>query len=186
MGDESTLENEIKGLFEKTGKLDHFVYTAGDALATTPIQEATLAGIKKAGMVRFFAPILCAKYAPNYMDKSPASSITLTTGSVSEHPYPGWGVMNGFATGLQGTTRGLALDLKPIRVNLISPGAVETELWDSFPEDKRKEALKSFGAKMTTGTIGLVEDVAEAYLYCMRDKNVSGSMISTNGGQLLL
>ena len=186
MGDESSLEKNITELFEKTGKLDHVVYTAGDQLATISAREASFTEIKQAGMVRFFAPILVAKHATKYLDSSAASSITFTTGAVSERPIPGWSIVNGFATGLQGTTRGLALDLKPIRVNLVSPGAVDTELWAGLPEDKRQEMFKAFEGKMTTGAIGQVVDVAEAFLYCMKDSNISGSMISTSGGSLLM
>jgi NAD(P)-dependent dehydrogenase (short-subunit alcohol dehydrogenase family) len=80
----------------------------------------------------------------------------------------------------------LALDLKPLRVNLISPGAVETELWDGLEEGKRKEMMKGFEEKMATGKVGQPEDVAESYLYCMRDGNVTGSVISTNGGHLIM
>ena len=43
LGDESTLESNVEELFKKAGKLDHIVYTAGDKLATIPLEEATLA-----------------------------------------------------------------------------------------------------------------------------------------------
>ena len=39
--------------------------------------------------------------------------------------------------------------------------------------------------KTTTGVMGKPEDVAESYMYVLRDRNVSGSVISTNGGALL-
>ena len=186
MGDEATLESNVAGLFEKTGQVDHVVYTAGDSLATLPIQDATLAQMKQAGMVRYFAPMVVAKYAPKYMSNSTASSIVFCTGSVSERPIPQWTIVNGYATGLQGLTRGLALDLKPLRVNLVSPGAVDTELWAGFSKEQKTEVFKTFASKMTTGAIGQVNDVAEAFLYCMKDRNLSGAMISTSGGALLL
>jgi NAD(P)-dependent dehydrogenase (short-subunit alcohol dehydrogenase family) len=69
---------------------------------------------------------------------------------------------------------------------LISPGAVETELWDGLPEDKRKAMMEGFKSKMATGQVGQPEDVAESYLYCMRDANLTGSVISTNGGHLIM
>lgn len=186
MGDQASLESNVEQLFQKAGKLNHVVFTAGDSLAMMPLEEATLEKTIQAGMVRYFAPLMVAKQAAKVLDKSPTSSITLTTGSVSEKPIPNWSVIVGFATALQGTTRGLALDLKPIRVNLVSPGAVETSLWDGIPEDKRQEMFKAFGDKMATGKIGQVEDVAEAFLYSMKDKNLTGSMISTNGGGLIM
>ncbi|KAL1296678.1 hypothetical protein AAFC00_000156 [Neodothiora populina] len=186
MGDEQTLEANIEKLFEQTGKVDHVVYTAGDSLAMIPIKEVTLGPLKQAGMVRYFAPILVAKVAIKYMESSTASSITFTTGSVSEKPLDGWSVVNGYATALQGTTRGLALDLKPIRVNLVSPGVINTALFGITDEAKKEEMFKPWVAKMATGAVGQVEDVAEAYLYAMKDKNLTGSMISSNGGALIM
>jgi NAD(P)-dependent dehydrogenase (short-subunit alcohol dehydrogenase family) len=137
-------------------------------------------------MVRFFGPILLAKHASKHLTDGPASSITLTTGSGGEKPNANWSAMAGYLGGLHALMRNLALDLKPIRVNLVSPGGVDTELWDSWPEQKKKEFFESISKAMATGQIGKTEDVAEAYLYAMRDRNLTGSVISTNGGHLLM
>jgi NAD(P)-dependent dehydrogenase (short-subunit alcohol dehydrogenase family) len=89
LNDSSTLESNISALFSKVGTVDHVVFTAGDHLAIHPIAEAGFQLIEKAGMVRFFAPLLVAKYATRPLTPGPASSITLTTGSVSERPEAG-------------------------------------------------------------------------------------------------
>ena len=81
--------------------------------------------------------------------------------------------------------RNLALDLAPIRVNLVSPGVVLTPLWDGMPKERVENLVESTKGKCTTGAVGKPEDVAESYLYVMRDWNVSGSVIDTNGGYLL-
>ncbi|KAF4547387.1 ER membrane protein complex subunit 1-like protein [Elsinoe fawcettii] len=191
MADASALEANIVSLLDfatsnGSKKLDHIVWTAGDALAVMPLSELSVEKVTQAGMVRFFGPVMMGKHAANYLNPGPGSSITLTTGSVSERPIPGWAAPAGFATALHGLNRGLALDLKPIRVNLISPGAVDTELWAGMSEEERQRRFKYFSEKSTTGVVGKKEDVAEAYLYVMRDKNVTGSMISTNAGALLV
>ena len=181
------LEENIQQLFEETGTVDHIVFTAGDALSTTPIGEATLEKIQQAGMVRFFAPLLVAKYAPKYLSAGPASSLTLTTGSASEKPVAGWSIPASYASGLHAMTRNLAVDLAPIRVNLISPGVVETPVWDHMMSKEQFEGFKAeWNKKLTTGQFGQPEDVAEAYLFVMKDKNCTGTMVSTNGGGLLL
>ena len=82
--------------------------------------------------------------------------------------------------------RSLALDLAPVRVNLISPGAVDTELWDAYPAEVKERMVKVWEEKLPTKRIGRVEDVAEAYLYAMRDENLTGTLLSTNGGMLLV
>lgn len=138
------------------------------------------------GMVRFFAPLFLGKLAPKYMNPGPASSIIITTGSVSERPLPDWTVVNSYATGLQGMVRGMALDLKPLRINLVSPGVVDTELWKDMPEDVKRGMFAEMEKKIPVGKVGQVVDVAESYLYLMKDRNVSGAMVSTSGGHLLV
>ena len=83
-------------------------------------------------------------------------------------------------------TRGMALDLKPIRVNLISPGAVDTELWGNLSPEQQEATKKRLAENVPTGKMGLPQDVAEAYLYVMKDQNVTGSVVSTNSGSLLI
>ena len=78
------------------------IYTAGDALAQMSLESVDFGKIKQAGMVRFFGPLLVAKHAASYLTGGPKSSITLTTGAVSERPIQNWSVVNSYATGLQG------------------------------------------------------------------------------------
>ncbi|EXJ67145.1 uncharacterized protein A1O5_09792 [Cladophialophora psammophila CBS 110553] len=189
LGDEASLEANIKSLFSQIGRtLDHVVFTAGDPLAAKPLAEIDYVFMKQAGMVRFFAPFFVAKEAVPYLAPGPASSITLTTGSVSEKPLPNWAVVASYASGLYGMTRSLALELKPVRVNLISPGGVDTELWEASLGDKGKvkAALDGMRAHVATGEVGRVEDVVEAFLYVLKDRNVTGTCIRSDGGVFLM
>lgn len=88
--------------------------------------------------------------------------------------------MAGYLTGLRGLIRNLALDWKSLRVNLVSPGVVDTPLWG--PQGV-SEAIKKSTA---LGKVGTIEEVDGAYVYLMKDTNATGSCISTNGGSLLL
>lgn len=119
------------------------------------------------------------------MNPGPKSAIILTTGAVSERPISNWTVVCSYATGLQGMTRNMALDLQPLRVNLVSPGAVDTELWAGMSDEQKKAMFEELEKKTPVGKVGTVEDVTEAFLYLMRDHNITGAMISTSGGHLL-
>ena len=99
---------------------------------------------------------------------------------------PNWSIVASYGAGMHGMTRNLALDLAPIRVNLVSPGAVDTELWDGMPKEQKAGMMEVLKTKMTTGQVGKPEDVAESYLFSMKDVNCSGTVINTNGGTLLL
>lgn len=194
MRDEEKLEANIAQFFSNLPlnsgeKLNHVIHPAGDPLATVPLAKADMAFVKKAGIVRFFAPLLLAKHAVPYLDPGPESSITITSGGVADKPIPDWTVVASYAAGLQGMTRGLALDLKPVRVNLVQPGGVDTELWDhSAPRgsEKRKDMYAAMAKRSATGRIGKVEDVAEGFLMCMKDRNLTGSVVKSDSGQFLM
>jgi len=82
----------------------------------------------------------------------------------------------------EGISRGLAVDMAPIRVNLVAPGAIKTELFKNIPE----HVIAAYERETTVKRLGRPEDVAEAYLYFMKDGFVTGSIIASNGGRLLV
>ncbi|EKD14332.1 uncharacterized protein L3040_008316 [Drepanopeziza brunnea f. sp. 'multigermtubi'] len=182
----TTVEQDIEALFKQVGKLDHIVFTAGDALASMSVQDITYEAITRAGQIRFIAPLLVAKVGSKYLNPGPASSIVLTTGGVAETPISNWSVIAGFAAGLHGMTRNLALDLRPIRVNCVSPGPVDTELWKGMSEEQRKKMFENIASEVLTGKVGKPEEVAEAYLWLMKDSNVTGFVASSDSGNKLV
>jgi NAD(P)-dependent dehydrogenase (short-subunit alcohol dehydrogenase family) len=161
--------------------LDHVVYTAGGTLAVKPIHEIDIDFIHNAGHVRFVVPLLVAKLAYRFTKSSTASSLILTTGSISQKPVADWSVVASYATGLHGMTRNLALDLAPLRVNLVSPGATDTDLWGPNRAQMQEAAKKD----AFMGKLGTPEEVAEAYIYLMKDTNSTGGCVTTSGGNLL-
>ena len=187
LGDEKSIEKNLVELLEKSGKLDHIVYTAADALAQMPLDTIDIEKIHKAGLLRFFGPMLVGKHASKYLTGGPKSSITITSGGVMHKPIPNWTVIGSYAAGLAGLTRGLALDLKPIRVNLVSPGAVDTELWanSGFTEEQKKGMMDGIAKGLPTGKVPGPEEIAESYVYLLKDHNTTGVIVSTDGGHLL-
>lgn len=188
LNDEATLEDNIIRLLAqlpKDTKLDHVVYTAGESIPPTPIADASISKIRSAMTTRYIAPLVLAKHLPPHLTSSPDSSITLTTGIVTEKPIPGWSVLAGGRSAVLGLGKALAFDMKPVRVNVVSVGAVETPTWDGLQGEAREKTLKALVGKSTTGRMAEAEMVAEAYLYCMRDGNITASVISSNSGVLL-
>lgn len=181
---EPNLDKVLK-LATADAKVDHIVFTSGDALKITPIAEATVETILQIGNIRFMGPLMLAKLAPKYISAGPKSSITLTGGTMSHKPAKGWALIAAWGSGIEGMTRGLAVDLAPIRVNLISPGAVHTELFDQFPKEVLDGMLQGFRERTLTDNVGRPEDVAEAYLYAMKDQFVTGKILESDGGSLL-
>lgn len=191
LSDAANLDANFEALFQAatvggTVKLNHVVTTAGDALQLPPLTGITADVVQTSMNVRFVAPAVMAKYIPKYVENSPASSFTMTGGVRGRKPAPGWSLATAVSCAAEGLARGLALDLKPIRVNVVSPGAVHTELFSGFPKEQLDVMLQMFKEGSTTDTVGRPEDLAESYIYLMKDQFVTGSVIESNGGALLV
>lgn len=78
------------------------------------------------------------------------------------------------------------MDLKPVRVNLVSPGPVDTELWKGMGDGAKKNMFKEIEGRVPTGHVGRPEEVAEAYLWLMKDSNVTGFVACSDSGTKLV
>jgi NAD(P)-dependent dehydrogenase (short-subunit alcohol dehydrogenase family) len=181
------VEANIEELFSKVGPVNHIVYMAGDRLPTVPLEEITLEKWQKCNQVRTIASILVVKVGVRYMKKDRHSSIVLTGGSISEKPIPGgWSMLSLIGAGLNGLTRQLAFDLAPVRVNAVAPGVIETDLWQGMGEEGKKAFFTAHESTIPTGKVGQPEDLAEAYLYCLKDLNATGIVVHSNSGAFLV
>lgn len=166
----------------KKDKLNHIVFTAGDALPLKPISEITPAYIQAAATVRFIAPLMIAKLISVYTVTSPDSSFTITSGVIGTKPAPGWFITAGYSGAQEALARGLAVELAPVRVNCVSPGSVKTELLAGLPA----EVIEYMRQASLTKRLGRPEDLAEVYLYAMKDGFVTGTVLHSDGGRLLV
>ena len=181
---ESNIETLLKAAAADT-KIDHIAFTAGEALKVVPIAEATVESIQESGTVRFLAPLLLAKMVPKYISPGPESSITLTGGTTIHRPAKGLTIMVAWGSGIEGITRGLAVDLAPVRVNIVCPGAVHTQRFDYIAKERLEGVLQGFRDGNLLGKVGTPEELAEAYIYSMKDHFATGAFLQSDGGRLL-
>ena len=65
----------------------------------------------------------------------------------------------------------------------VVPGMVQTELWDKMGQSKeqQKANFEKVAEKLPVGFVATAEDIAEAYLYCIRADYANGSLITIDG-----
>lgn len=192
------LEAALRSMFEVitvsgAKPINHIAFTAGDIFALPNIKTLDVTNMHEGAAVRLDAPMVIAKVAPAYMvkDNIGDASITLTSGTNAYKPGPGWSILASRGFALEGLARGLAVDLGPqIRVNVVAPGAIQTPLLERALSRGGDAQSDSTRKKFEEGTllkrIGRPEDVAEAYLYFMRDRYVTGQVVLSDGGRLLV
>lgn len=190
----NSLEGNIKALLDfatnnNTHKIDHITYSAANVPRLPPLADYKASETKEPIFIlRYDAPIVLGKVAPAYMNPGPRSSITFTGASTATKPTPGRGILTALGASTEGVALGLAVELAPIRVNVVAPGTVDTELLRALagPDPKVQAGFKEMLKKVTLlNKVGEPEDVAEAYVYLMKDANITGSVIHTDGGRLL-
>ena len=82
--------------------------------------------------------------------------------------------------------RALALDLGPLRVNVVSPGMVKTEMWEELPEIDREKMYSDMAARLPVGRISEPREIAETYLHLMRQTFSTGQVVVVDGGGVLI
>lgn len=176
-------EAAVADLFARVGELDHVVFTAGDQPDRRALKELPLDGARRAFDVRLWGAVAVAKHAAPRI--RPGGSITLTSGTVGVRPVPGAALAAAGSAATEGLTRGLAVDLAPVRVNAVRCGAVRTPLWDAVPEPQRAAVFDTFARRALTGAIGEPQQIAAANLYLMENQFVTGTVLTIDGGLIL-
>jgi NAD(P)-dependent dehydrogenase (short-subunit alcohol dehydrogenase family) len=177
-------EDAVRGLFDRVGAFDHLVFTAGESLQLGEVAATSLASARQAFNLRFRGAFAAAKYASGLI--RPGGSIVLTTGIASLRPRKGWAVAASICGAMDALTRALAVELAPVRVNAVSPGVVRTALWSNMSEADRDAMYRDIGAALPVGRVGEARDIAQAYLYLMREGFSTGQVVVVDGGTVLV
>jgi NAD(P)-dependent dehydrogenase (short-subunit alcohol dehydrogenase family) len=171
-------ESSIRSLFAGESRVDHVFVPAGELRpGGGDLLTCELHGLRSILEVRILGVTHVVRQARPKME---GGSITLMSGLYSTRPAAGGGMAAAAVAAVEGMTRGLALDLAPIRVNAVAPGLIDTPLWDSF--GAQREAILARGAKLPVGRIGRPDEVAAAVIFLMTNGFVTGTVLPIDGG----
>lgn len=178
VGDEAS----VAAFFEAVGPFDHLAFTAGDwsRAGRGPLQDIDLAAAGAMFKVRYWGAIFASKHAARTI--LPGGSVTLTNGMIAHRPSKGSALSTAMAGSVEHLTRGLAVELAPLRVNCVCPGLMRTDVWNSIPEAGREERFSEMTKRQLIPRIGEPEELAEAYLYLMRCGYTTGQVLQVDGG----
>ena len=72
------------------------------------------------------------------------------------------------------------------RPYFVCPGVVKTPLWAEMAEADRDALYRQTAEKLLVGYVGEAEEIAEAYLYLMRQTYGTGQVLVVDGGAALV
>lgn len=179
-----TDEDQVRRLFEESGAIDHLVVTRGVAPLNAPIGSLDLEAARRFIDVMLVSALSLAKHAAPNIRRG--GSITFTSGISKDKPGPGGAVVAAVAGSMGYVARALALELAPTRVNVVSPGWVETPMWDEIVGSAKDQMWADMGARVPAGRVSRPADIAKAYSFLLGSEMTTGVVLKIDGGQALI
>ena len=177
-------EENIRDFFASAGRFDHLVYSAGENLTLSPIAQTDIRQAKEFFTIRFWGAFAAVKYAAPLINEG--GSIGLTSGTANIRPGAGWSVASAICGSMEGLVRAMAVELSPIRVNCVVPGVIKSPLWDSMDPQVRDELFQQVSKSSLVKRVGHPDDVAQGFLYLMKQRNGTGQSLLIDGGAALV
>lgn len=182
------LENVFRKTADKFGKIDILVVNAGGIVDGVPM--ADIDNVTEEIYDRYMnlnlksAYFTVQKSLPHLND---GASIILIGSSAAHRAAPGMAIYAAAKAAIISLAKGLSLDLLPrkIRVNALSPGSIDTPVFEKIVPQQQLEQVKQLWIDITpVGRQGLPSDIGNAAVFLASDDSafIVGTEILSDGG----
>jgi NAD(P)-dependent dehydrogenase (short-subunit alcohol dehydrogenase family) len=183
--DVAATEAAIDQAVKKFGKLD-IVFANAGIPGNTPVGGTTLAAFEQVIRTNLTAVFFTVQAALPHLNDG--ASIILNGSVISVLGSPGYSAYAASKAGVRAMSRVMASELSPrgIRINVVSPGAARTPIWNgAAPTAEAFAALdKRISRGIPLGRLGEAEEVAKTVLFLASDdaSNIQSAEIFVDGG----
>ena len=168
---------------ELPARVDHVMVTAGGPYYA-PLATMDFAEARRDLDGHLWLLLHVARKA---IDKvRPGGTLLFIGGTGGRRPAVGLSIVSTMTVGLPALAKGLALELAPIRVNLIAPGFVDTPLSASILGDQLEARREQLRATLPIGRVVQPADVAALAIHIMTNTALTGATFDIDGGQQLV
>ena len=174
----------LEAFFEQlAAPIDHVMATAGrpyySPLADMDFEEARR-GIDEHPMLMLGV----ARYAGPKV--RPVGSLLFMSGTGARRAGVGLGIISAMSAALPALAANLALEIAPVRLNLIAAGFVDTPLSASLLGDQLEQRRNELRATLPIGRVVGPKDVAALAVHLMTNTALTGATYDIDGGQQLV
>jgi NAD(P)-dependent dehydrogenase (short-subunit alcohol dehydrogenase family) len=177
--------------FERLGRffdelptpIDHVLVT-GPGPYYAPLAEFDLDAARRNVDAHLLLPLQVARDAASKV--RPAGTLLFMGGVGGRRPAAGYSLTAALTAALPAMTRTLALEVAPVRVNLIAAGFVDTPLSASLLGDELDERREQLRTTLPIGRVVGPADIAALAVHLMTNTAVTGATFDIDGGQQLV
>nr|XP_023679272.1 carbonyl reductase family member 4 isoform X1 [Paramormyrops kingsleyae] len=186
---EQDVQRTFEQILRECGNVDYLINAAGISslhhhveLGTVSVRDALLARTRPEDMMsilhtNLLGTMLTCRASLRSMLQNRGGAIVNIGSVVGLKGNVGQTVYSASKAGLQGFTLSLAKEVAPrnIRVNLVAPGLIRTDMTAALDEDELKRAVP-------LGRFGEPRDVAHAVHFLLETPYVTGQVLLVDGG----
>ena len=170
----------LQRLFASVGRFDHLVYTSGPSVRAKNLADTDLDEAQDNFNVKLWGALRAIQQALPFLHEH--GSIILTSGQLGRKLAAGQFIKTGINAATEALGKQLAKELAPRRVNVISPGVIDTPAYAGLCEEQRLAMFAKAGGALPVGRVGQAEEVAAGYVLAMENGFMTGAVIDIDGG----
>jgi NAD(P)-dependent dehydrogenase (short-subunit alcohol dehydrogenase family) len=168
---------------ELPSMIDHVLVT-GPGPYYAPLAEFDFEKARRDVEAHLFLPMQVARHAANKV--RPGGSLLFIGGTGGRRTTKGFALISALTAGMPALTKNLALELAPVRVNLIAAGFVDTPLSASLLGDQLDARREQLRATLPIGRVVGPADIAALAVHLMTNTAVTGATYDIDGGQQIV
>jgi NAD(P)-dependent dehydrogenase (short-subunit alcohol dehydrogenase family) len=168
---------------ELPSMIDHVLVT-GPGPYYAPLAEFDFEKARREVEAHLFLPMQVARHAANKV--RPGGSLLFIGGTGGRRTTKGFALISALTAGMPALTKNLALELAPVRVNLIAAGFVDTPLSALLLGDQLDARREQLRATLPIGRVVGPADIAALAVHLMTNTAVTGATYDIDGGQQIV
>ena len=184
VSDSAQIYDAVARANKELGKIDILINNAGLHL-TERFTEGTQEGWERCLQVNLLSHIVFCRAVLDGMIERQSGKIVNVASDAGRAGSSGQAVYGAAKGGIVAFTRNLAMEVSryKINVNCVSPGLVNTDMWNATRRDKPKLA-EAYEKTIPWKRLGTPAEIASAILFLASNEAeyITGQILSVNGG----
>jgi NAD(P)-dependent dehydrogenase (short-subunit alcohol dehydrogenase family) len=153
----------------------------GGSRALGPFLEMDMDGYK-ASFDKLWGYANIVRYGAQHMTKD--GSLVLVSGAPARKCKPGQVALSSVGGAVEAMVRAVAPEIAPRRLNVVSPGSIDTPMVSLEGEARNEMYAKATAANLIPRA-GTADEVAQGILFVIENDFVTGTTVDVDGGWLL-
>jgi NAD(P)-dependent dehydrogenase (short-subunit alcohol dehydrogenase family) len=184
--DEAHLKHAVNTALNLTGKLHGAFNNAGVELIGVNVADSTPEQYHKVFDINVLGVLLSMKHEIPALLQSGGGSIVNTASIAGSIGMAGGGIYIASKHAVLGFTKSAALEVakQNIRINAVSPGAIETAMLDRFSGNRNADMIAYMTSLHPIGRLGRAPEIAHPVLFLLSDESsfITGADLKVDGG----